>query len=145
MSVNKHLPTKEEMMKMFADVEIRCLDIETTGLSKTKDHVIELGMVYLNCGVITREGNRIFGGGKSAPQALQTHGITDESRAGLKTFAENAKHFKDVVESSAKNPKGKEIPVIFVGHNSDKFDLPFLMHKCREAGRPVLKKDICIP
>lgn len=138
---NENLPTKEEMLEWFSDVELRPLDIETTGLSRSNDHVIELGMVIVNCGERKKEGNFIYGGGKSSPQSLAVHGITDESREGRPTFADRAHLFKAMVEQPSYNKTGKEIPTIFVGHNIDKFDLPFLLHKCREAGHPVMTKD----
>jgi DNA polymerase III epsilon subunit-like protein len=139
--VNKHLPTLEEMRLMFAGVEIRCLDIETTGLSRAKDYVIELGMAVLNEGKIVKEGNVLFGGGESNPHALKVHGITDESRKGLPHFAEKAAHFRTVFEAPAVNDRGERIPVIYVAHNGDKFDIPFLIRKCRDAGHPIIMKD----
>jgi DNA polymerase III epsilon subunit-like protein len=139
--VNEHMPTPDEMKEMFSGVELRCLDIETTGFSREKDYVIELGMVVMNCGVVKFEGEVMFGGGKSHPESLKVHGITDQERIGLPVFAEKAKHFKKVVEDPAVSPDGKDIPVIFVGHNGDKFDIPFLVAKCKQAGHPIMTKD----
>jgi len=139
---NDHMPTPEEILEMFANTELRPLDIETTGFSKNNDHIIELGMVLMNCGRMVKEGNVIFGGGKSNPHALAVHGITDESRAGLPTFAERgAASMKGVIESPSYNAEGKEIPTIYVGHNIDKFDVPWILQKCRDAGYPVITKD----
>ncbi len=141
MMVNENLPTIEERKEMFANVELRSLDIETTGFSKKNDYVIELGMIVVNCGSIIRKGNTLFGGGKSHPRSFAVHGISDKSRAGLPTFAEKAHFFKKVVESSSTNSAGEEIPVIFVTHNGDKFDIPFLVEKCRMAGHPIINKE----
>lgn len=136
-----HLPTEEEILKMFSGVEARSLDIETTGTSKEKDHIIELGMAYLNAGRIIREGSVMFGGGKSSPQALRVHGITDESREGMPTFEEKSALVKGVMEAPSYGPDGKEIITVFVGHNLDAFDIKFITGKCREAGNPIVTKD----
>jgi len=138
---NKHMPSKDEMLEMFSNVELRPLDIETTGLGKQKEHIIELGMVLMNCGKVVKEGDVKFGGGHSGPRALAVHGITDAEREGLPTFADRASLAKGIIENGAQNAAGEDIPVIFVGHNIDGFDIPWIIHKCREAGSPIITKD----
>jgi len=110
------------------------IDIETTGLSKDNDYVIELGVLELREGVVTNQVDRIFGGGKSGQKALETHKITDEERACKESFAKKASLFKSIVTGVRKDTSGTPLKTIIVGHNVKKFDVPFLFAACKRSG-----------
>lgn len=131
----------EEELARFSGTRILGLDIETTGVSKNTDHIIELGMVEWVDGKEVNAGSVVFGGGSSSPKALEVHGITDESRVGKPTFMQKAAQFKKVIEEQRLGENGEVMPTIIVGHNVKKFDIPFLYEGAKAAGYPILSKD----
>jgi len=107
-----------------------CLDIETTGLDKTFNNIIELGTVEVVNGRNVREYSRVFGGGRSPMYLVrQVHGIRDIDRIGRPTFRMQA-HKVAAYLSNA----------VLVTHNGTKFDIPFLEAKLEEAGETLSYK-----
>jgi DNA polymerase-3 subunit epsilon len=127
------LPTPAvDAKRLFANTRILVLDIETTGLDRTRDSVIELGVIEVVDGEITRAGEALFGGGSSSPETVAVHGISDETRAGKPTFMEKSAHFKSYIEQTFA-PRH----TILCGHNIRDFDLPFLLVAAKKAGHPL--------
>ena len=100
------------------------IDIETTGLDVQNDRIVEI------C-VIKREpnGKEIVKTRRLNPtipipkQASDIHGITDEMVKGEKTF-------KEISASLGLFIDGCDV----VGYNSDRFDIPLLLHEFERAG-----------
>jgi DNA polymerase III epsilon subunit-like protein len=117
------------------------LDIETTGVKDT-DCIIEIGMIELLEGIAhpayPKGITRMFGGGSSSPEALRVHGITDEERKGIKTFAQKASGFVKAITTVRKGTDGTPLKTVIVGHNVEKFDLKMLFGACKAAGSPVV-------
>jgi DNA polymerase III subunit epsilon len=131
---------KETFCSMLKGTLVLALDIETTGLGKDTEYIIELGLMELREGVNTHSIDRLFSGGKSGQKALETHGITDEERAGKSSFAQKAGNFKDIIVGVRKADDGEELKTVVIGHNVKKFDLPFLAAACKRAGYPIEPK-----
>jgi len=138
-----HTLTPEQIAAMFAGSRVIALDIETTGLKKEVDDIIELGMVEFMDGVKTRGKSALYGGGTSPPRCLEVHGIEDRDREGLKRFGDVAgnlkKYFAHEIPDERTSRKIKE--TIIVGHNIIKFDLPFICAASRAAGHPITARD----
>lgn len=124
--------TAFDVKKAFANTRLLVLDIETTGLDRNRDSVIELGVVEIVDGEIFRQNSTLFGGGSCSPECVAVHGITDEMRAGEQTFMEKSAFFKRYVEHRHGDRR-----TILCGHNIRDFDLPFLMTAAMRANNPV--------
>lgn len=108
-------------------INIIVFDIETTGLSKDKNAIIEIfccgfdnelnDISEFHTGIMNVYGNR-----EIADQALQANGITIDQ-------IENGNDPKQQIDKLCAYFKsltvGRNKPVV-AGHNIDKFDLPFL-------------------
>lgn len=102
-------------------------DLETTGLDKEKDRIVQIGMRKMDY-----EGNAISTfdmkfnpcGVQSTPEALEKHGLTDEFLKTQPTFAEYADHIIRYMD-------GCDLG----GHNCIKFDIPFLMMEFERCGK----------
>lgn len=101
------------------------VDVETTGFSPETERIVEVAVVVLD-----GEGTEIElfctlldpGG---APGPTHIHGITAEMVQGAPTFSEIHPYLAQLLSGR-----------ILVGHNVDRFDLPFLLSECRRAGGP---------
>jgi len=118
--------------RLFANTRMLVMDIETTGLDRQRDHVIELGVIEVVDGEILRQNCVLFGGGTCSPECVAIHGITDSMRAGEQTFMQKSASFKRYIEQKAGDRK-----TILCGHNIRDFDLPFLLSAAYRAGNPV--------
>ncbi len=100
------------------------LDIETTGLSRTWNTIIELGVVEVMNGEIVRRYSRLFGGGRSSIYLVRkVHGIRDSERRNRKTFAQCAQRVAQYLNGAT-----------LVTHNGARFDVPFIEARMKEAG-----------
>ena len=112
-------------MELLANKRVVAIDIETTGFNRKKDFVIEVGMIeYIN-GEAQNKVSMLFGGGRSHPDAVAVHGISDESRAGLPLFTESADSMSQFLSGSM-NDMGLMENTIIIGHNAVRFDIPFI-------------------
>jgi len=102
-------------------------DLETTGLDRNNDRIIQIGMIKTD-----QDGNVIDAvesninpcGVKSSADAFAKHQIKDEDLLSCPTFA-------DVADKIIEFTDGCDIG----GHNVIKFDLPFLMCEFKKCGK----------
>lgn len=102
-------------------------DLETTGLDRNTDKIIQIGMIKTD-----QDGNVIDAveskidpcGVKSSAEAFAKHQITDAELVGCPTFA-------DVADKIIAFTDGCDLG----GHNVIKFDLPFLMSEFARCGK----------
>ena len=67
------------------------IDLETTGLLKRTDRIIEIGALRLRCGEVTRTYSRLIDPGFFLPSEItQITGITDEMLSGKEKFSQIA-------------------------------------------------------
>ena len=111
------------MLDVFGGERVIVLDIETTGLSRDFDRIIELGVIEYNKGEMVTEYSKLFGGGKSSISVVKIHGIKDSERIGLETFEECAGRIAEYLSNS-----------ILVGHNIKKYDIPMIEAKLATVG-----------
>ncbi len=108
----------------FAD-EIVCFDIETTGLNKKYEVIIEIGAVVLKNGEITETFNTFVSPGRLlSPEIIRLTGITDE-------MLEGAPSQKEALEAFLAFAGDRPL----AAHNAD-FDMGFIAAGCRKYGLP---------
>ena len=108
----------------FAD-EIVCFDIETTGLNKKYEVIIEIGAVVLKNGEITDTFNTFVAPERIlSPDIIRLTGITDEMLVGAPSQEEALRAFLDFVGDRP-----------LAAHNAD-FDMGFISAGCRKYGIP---------
>ena len=111
--------------------EIVCFDIETTGLNKKQDVIIEIGAVVLRDGKVTETFNTFAAPGRILDlKIIQLTGITDEMLVGAPSQEEALRAFLAFVG---------ERPL--AAHNAD-FDMGFIAEGCRKYGIPFQKTSI---
>lgn len=100
------------------DLVFVAFDTETTGLSATSAHLLELsGVKFSNCGQVLDTFSQLIDPQASIPPALTAiHGITDEMVSGQPTYKEVIPDFFNWVGAG---------PIVMVAHNAP-FDLAFL-------------------
>ena len=102
----------------FAD-EIVCFDIETTGLNKKYEVIIEIGAVVLKNGEITDRFNTFVSPGRIlSPEIIRLTGITDEMLEGAPSQEEALRAF---LAFAGDRP--------LAAHNAD-FDMGFIAAGC---------------
>lgn len=112
-----HLPIELERPMAF-------LDLETTGLSVSRDRIVELAVLRLSPGGDVMERVRRFDPEMPIPpEATAIHGITDDDVADKPPFAARARSLAELLD-----------PCDLAGFNIRRFDLPMLMAEFRRAG-----------
>ena len=107
------------------DSEIVCFDIETTGLNRKHEVIIEIGAVVLKNGEITDTFNTFAAPGRILPPEItRLTGITGEMLEGAPSQEEALRAFLDF---AGKRP--------LAAHNAD-FDMGFIAAGCRKYGIP---------
>ena len=105
--------------------EIVCFDIETTGLNKKYEVIIEIGAVVLKNGEITDTFNTFAAPGRMLPpEIIRLTGITDEMLAGAPSQEEALRAF---LAFAGDRP--------LAAHNAD-FDMGFIAAGCEKYGIP---------
>ena len=108
----------------FSD-EIVCFDIETTGLDKKREVIIEIGAVVLKNGEITDTFNTFVSPGRILnPDIIRLTGITDEMLTGAPSQEEALRTFLAFVGDRP-----------LAAHNAE-FDMGFIANGCRKYGIP---------
>ena len=103
--------------------EIVCFDIETTGLNKKHEVIIEIGAVVLKNGEITDTFNTFAAPGRILPpEIIRLTGITDEMLEGAPSQREALEAF---LAFAGDRP--------LAAHNAD-FDMGFIAAGCRKYG-----------
>ena len=107
------------------DSEIVCFDIETTGLNRKYEVIIEIGAVVLKNGEITDTFNTFVSPGRIlSPEIIRLTGITDEMLEGAPSQEEALRAF---LAFAGDRP--------LAAHNAD-FDMGFIAAGCRKYGIP---------
>ena len=118
--------------------EAAVIDVETTGLSPTKDRIVEIGIARTDFSAMLRGEkhpyfetfeSRLNPGIPIPARASEIHGIQDGDVAEADTFAEVAKQLRDFIGDR---------PII--GHNVD-FDIRFLDAELNRAGVEDLSRN----
>ena len=105
--------------------EIVCFDIETTGLNKRDDVIIEIGAVVLRNGEVTERFNTFAAPGRILdPTIVRLTGITDQMLDGAPTQEAALRSFLAFVN-------GRPL----AAHNAE-FDTGFIAETCRRFGIP---------
>ncbi|MEM8540203.1 MAG: DNA polymerase III subunit epsilon [Pseudomonadota bacterium] len=110
-------------------------DTETTGLDNRSDRIIEIGAVELENRFPTGRNFHVFinpQGKKVHPDALNVHGITDESLLDKPVFAE-------IIDDWIKFTAGAKL----IAHNA-KFDVGFFNAEFERLGFPPIDDDSVI-
>ena len=111
-------------MKLKLERPIIFFDLETTGLTIGKDHIVELCFIRLEPNGCERAETLRFNPGMHIPkESSDVHGIKDEDVKDCPTFAEKAAELAQVFE-------GCDI----AGYNSNRFDVPMLAEEFALAG-----------
>ena len=107
------------------DREIVCFDLETTGLDKRREVIIEIGAVVLKNGQVTDTFNTFVSPGRILdPQIIRLTGITDE-------MLEGAPSQKEALEAFLAFAGDRPL----AAHNAE-FDMGFVSEGCRKFGIP---------
>lgn len=118
--------TGKRLVKYVPDYVV--FDLETTGISNTKDDVIEISAVKAVQGNVTDTFSTLVNPRRPIPYgASAVNGITDEMVADAPFMEEALDGFLDFIGD-----------FVLVGHNIHSFDLPFLY---RDAQR-VLNREV---
>ncbi|PIQ25997.1 hypothetical protein COW36_02685 [bacterium (Candidatus Blackallbacteria) CG17_big_fil_post_rev_8_21_14_2_50_48_46] len=111
---------------VLKDQSFIALDLETTGLSATRDRIVEVAAVRFQLETGPRETyNQLVNPGVlMSDEVIAIHGITDSDVASAPSFAEIAKPLEAFLEGS-----------ILLAHNAS-FDLAFLACEMRRQNAP---------
>lgn len=103
-------------------------DLETTGISRNTDEVIEISAVKVRNGRVVDEFSQLVNPGKSIPYAASmVNNITNQ-------MVRNAPHFDRVLEYFVNFIENDTL----VGHNICSFDMPFIYRDCeRYLGKTI--------
>ena len=113
---------KGEKLKLERPLVV--IDLETTGLDVQKDRIVEICVVKRFPDGKQEVKTRLINPTISIPkEASEIHGITDEK-------VKNEPKFKDLAASLGAYIDGCDI----AGYNSNKFDVPMLLHEFERAG-----------
>lgn len=106
-------------------------DLETTGLSLSRDRIVELAVIRVSPrGDVLERVRRYNPEIPIPPEAGAVHGITDEMVAGEPTFRATSKSLAKLLE-----------PCDLAGFNIRRFDLPILIAEFARAGIDFDVKD----
>lgn len=113
------------------DRPIAFFDLETTGLSLSRDRIVELAIIRISPQGDMFERVRRYNPEMHIPEeAAAIHGITDDVVADEPTFRATAKSLAELLE-----------PCDLAGFNIRRFDLPILLAEFRRAGVTFDVKD----
>ena len=106
--------------------EIVCFDIETTGLNKKYEVIIEIGAVVLKNGEITDRFNTFVAPGRIlSPEIIRLTGITDEMLKGAPSQKEALQAFLDFVGDRPLAAHNAEFDMGFIAAGCEKYGIPF--------------------
>jgi DNA polymerase-3 subunit epsilon len=108
------------------------VDVETTGLSPTKDRLIELAVLRVENGVLAAEYHTLLDPGVDIPRFITTlTGLSYDHLKSAPAFADIADQVRPLLEDA-----------VLVGHNAA-FDFRFLHHALRRCGHRYQPKRLC--
>jgi DNA polymerase III epsilon subunit family exonuclease len=116
------------MMGHSSALRVVAVDVETTGLSPTRDRLVEVAAVCAQDGVEDGVFEALVNPGRPIPwDALRIHGITDAMVRDCPPAGAVLPAFLDFCATAD----------ALVAHNA-RFDVAFLREECRRAGLPPL-------
>lgn len=102
------------------------LDLETTGLSRISDRIVELAVIRVSPqGDVVERVRRFNPGIPIPPEATAVHGITNEDVADEPAFSARARSLSEFLD-----------PCDLAGFNIRRFDIPILLAEFKRAGVP---------
>ena len=111
-------------MSLFLTKPLVFFDIESTGISTTKDRIVEIYLIKLKPDESEDHLHEFYNPGIPIPaEASAIHGIKDEDVKDKPSFAEKAHELKQFLDHCD-----------FAGFNSNKFDVPLLVEEFYRAG-----------
>ena len=115
-------------MKYYELGPFTVFDVETTGMSPSRDRIIQIGAVRIDRdGYISRFSSFVNPGRSIPPELVCIHHITDEMVAGAPNFSRVGRDFLAFADHST-----------LVAHNA-RFDLGFLQESLARTGLPLWK------
>ncbi|MCI9243560.1 MAG: PolC-type DNA polymerase III [Lawsonibacter sp.] len=128
--VDDRVAVHGETAAPFSD-EIVCFDIETTGLNRKYEVIIEIGAVVLKNGEVTDTFNTFAAPGRILnPEIIRLTGITDEMLKGAPSQKEALRAFLDFAGDRP-----------LAAHNAD-FDMGFIAAGCQKYGLPFTNPSV---
>jgi DNA polymerase III epsilon subunit family exonuclease len=113
-------------MKWFELGPFTIFDVETTGMSPTRDRIVQIGAVRIDKDGFVSRYQTLVNPGRSIPGGVVcVHHITDEMVAGAPTFSRAGREFLEFAKNST-----------LVAHNA-RFDLGFLQESLARTGLPL--------
>jgi len=118
-------------------------DCESSGLSRRRDHVVEIAAKNLQTGEEFSTLVRLPDGASMHPSAEKVTGITTESMQddALPTFESAIQIFLEFLKQQQSN-RPKDSRVVLVGHNVFAFDIPLLLNRMAELGNVQFPSDL---
>jgi DNA polymerase-3 subunit epsilon len=115
-------------MKLNLQKDLTFLDLETTGLSVSKDRIVQLAMIKIFAdGRPSEERCRLVNPGIPIPaEASAVHGITEDKIRNEPTFNRIARGIQTFIGDSD-----------LATYNGNRFDIPLLMEEFERAGLPL--------
>lgn len=113
-------------MRYFELGPFTVFDVETTGMSPTRDRIIQIGAVRIDKdGFVSRFNTFVNPGRMIPPSLVCVHHITDEMVASAPNFSKAGRDFLAFANGST-----------LVAHNA-RFDLGFLQESLARCGLPL--------
>eukprot|EP00754_Rhynchopus_humris_P051573 Rhum_TRINITY_DN9623_c0_g1::Rhum_TRINITY_DN9623_c0_g1_i1::g.34453::m.34453/K02342/DPO3E, dnaQ; DNA polymerase III subunit epsilon len=109
-------------------------DIETTGLARTKDQIIEIGLQHPHSGTLWSALVRPTVATMS-PDAFRVHGITMDELRDEPTFADVWEELQAWVNETAGGSGTQQL--LFLSHFSHSLDIPMLKSEVERAGSVI--------
>lgn len=116
--------TTRALQKLVLDRPVAFFDIESTGINKKNDRIIDLAIIKVHPDHHTETHTfRVHPGMPIPPESTKVHGITDDDVKGAPSFAEVAKKVEEALEGCD-----------LAGYNILGFDIPMLQEEFQRAG-----------
>ena len=111
-------------MQLNLNKSICFFDLETTGISITKDRIVEISILKVNPDGSEEKKTWLVNPEMEIPQgSIDVHGITNEKVATEPTFKELASKVNEMIAGCD-----------LAGFNSNRFDIPLLAEELMRAG-----------
>ena len=99
------------------------VDVETTGMRPEHDRVVEIGIVRMEDGVVTKKYSTLINPGRSISAFITSvNGITNDALVTAPPFEEVALEIQDLLDGA-----------VFVAHNA-RFDYAFIKQEFKRLG-----------
>lgn len=124
--VNFKITTHTEREIMLKDARYVVFDIETTGLSNTRDKIIEIGAVKIEGGAITERYQSFINPGEALSHfTTELTDITDDMVLNAPTIEEELPHFLKFIEGAILVAHNALFDIGHIKENARKLNLPF--------------------